>query len=390
MNKNIKILFISDGPLSNPIIGSQGLPLLEFLAFNGYKCHLLTFEDSEIHYSQDLESKYHKSIKFIKVFIKKNILPDWLNIIIKGLIVVFNLIQSDDIRILHARSFTPALISLMVKKLFRGRIHFIYDNRGLFIEEQIYIGKWRKNGIKVKFARLLEFLILKNSAKIIVVSEAFRKYLSYNYRKQFDYKISVIRNRTKIKCLKYNRSQIDNKIIGVFSGSVAKWQNISELENLIKIVSEHFGGIAFKIFTYNDSFQTEANRISLNTSNVEIYHLNPEEVNEMMQTGDFGILLRDKIPINFVASPLKFSEYLASGLPVLLSEGIGDTEYIIDKYKVGVIIRGNNYIEAMNEVLKLLESSDIKERCLLTAEKEFSIIDSFTEYFSIYKELNIE
>jgi hypothetical protein len=40
--------------------------------------------------------------------------------------------------------------------------------------------------------------------------------------------------------------------------------------------------------------------------------------------GDVGLLLRERHPMNEVAAPGKFAEYALSGLPIVMTEGIGD------------------------------------------------------------------
>jgi hypothetical protein len=40
--------------------------------------------------------------------------------------------------------------------------------------------------------------------------------------------------------------------------------------------------------------------------------------------GDVGLLLRERHPMNEVAAPGKFAEYVLSGLPIVMTEGIGD------------------------------------------------------------------
>ena len=115
--------------------------------------------------------------------------------------------------------------------------------------------------------------------------------------------------------------------------------------------------------------------------------LEQEEVFEELIKCNFGIIFRGNNLISSVSSPLKFGEYLAAGLPVLINEGIGDTEEIILKYKIGVIIRGKNYYEALNEMIDLLKDKKIYSRCRETAVREFNIKDTFISYQIIYKGL---
>jgi glycosyltransferase involved in cell wall biosynthesis len=58
---------------------------------------------------------------------------------------------------------------------------------------------------------------------------------------------------------------------------------------------------------------------------------------------DYGILIRPNSITNSVASPVKFAEYLASGLQVLISDGIGDFSEFVVREKIGYLI--NNVVD---------------------------------------------
>ena len=49
-------------------------------------------------------------------------------------------------------------------------------------------------------------------------------------------------------------------------------------------------------------------------------------------------MLRNDDEVNQVASPLKLGEYLASGLPVVTSPGIGEFSELVSRNRLGVLI----------------------------------------------------
>lgn len=63
-----------------------------------------------------------------------------------------------------------------------------------------------------------------------------------------------------------------------------------------------------------------------------------DEVPLYLQEAHAGLLLRREDPVNQVASPTKFGEYLAAGLPVLLTEGIGDFSALVEDEGLGMIV----------------------------------------------------
>ena len=61
-------------------------------------------------------------------------------------------------------------------------------------------------------------------------------------------------------------------------------------------------------------------------------YVNNNEVFKYLNAADFGILFRENTIMNNVASPTKFAEYMLCGLPVIISEGVGDySSYVIEK-----------------------------------------------------------
>ena len=63
------------------------------------------------------------------------------------------------------------------------------------------------------------------------------------------------------------------------------------------------------------------------------------EVFKYLNAADYGILFRENTIMNNVASPTKFAEYMLCGLPVMISEGVGDySDYTTDN-DLGVLIK---------------------------------------------------
>jgi glycosyltransferase involved in cell wall biosynthesis len=66
-----------------------------------------------------------------------------------------------------------------------------------------------------------------------------------------------------------------------------------------------------------------------------------DQVPGYLNAADIGFLLRAPHALNTVASPLKFGEYLASGLSVVSSPGVGDISHIIEERDLGVLINAD-------------------------------------------------
>lgn len=63
-----------------------------------------------------------------------------------------------------------------------------------------------------------------------------------------------------------------------------------------------------------------------------------EEVHEHLLAADFGLMIRQPSATNMVASPIKFAEYLAAGVGVIASRGIGDLDGTLSRSRVGQLV----------------------------------------------------
>jgi glycosyltransferase involved in cell wall biosynthesis len=391
-----KILFINDGSITNPIIHSQGLPLLSSLARNGFSCNFVSFENNTEELNTSIIKKeYLDIIDFFEIkFRYIKLIPNWLLFFYWWIITVVKIIKKKNISILHCRSLYPGVIALFIKLFYKRNIKIIYDNRGVFIDEEILKGHWKVNGAKENLFRKLEKLLLKKCDAQIVVSKHFCDYIveqNITDIPNLEEKTFVITNGTKIyntKTLQMIKRKNNNSFIGVYSGSAAKWQNLSEIKELFKVAINNFDNLFCKIISYNvEAFEKVFDNSEIDINKIEIESLASYEVWNSLALCNFGILLRENNLINNVAAPLKFAEYLSAGLPVLISKGVGDTEEIIKKYNVGVVIEDQFYKESLKDLLKLLEDETVYQRCMDVARNEFNIDNCFIEYENVYIEI---
>ncbi len=393
-------LFISDGSISNPIVQSQGIPLLAYLAEKGNTCVFLSIEKSgdDNNYQKivdEIKIETSPKIIFKKIIQKENpLLPSWFLFIVNGVRGILSLIDKYNIGILHARSFFPSVLGLIIKQIFRRKIKLLYDNRGLFIEEEIRKGHWKSTGIKVRCFRHIEKCILKKTDAVVVVSAKFKEYLLIQHQKSIndlDERIYIITNRTKLFPVSEEQLIVKRnpgRTVITYSGSAAAWQSLKEMKKLFCACIDVFPDSEFHIISYNKSDFIDLFKNTDVLSRIRFIEAKSSEVFYHLVKCDFGILLREHDPINNVASPLKFAEYLAAGLPVLISEGVGDFSRLVIEKNVGVVINNSDYEKALLEMKSLIENSDIYKRCRTLAEEEFDIKISFKQYEDIYNSLN--
>lgn len=170
--------------------------------------------------------------------------------------------------------------------------------------------------------------------------------------------------------IKRKELKLDNKdILIVFSsGGTAAWQN----NNYIK----DFADKGFKI---------------LNLSKKRIEHKNIinkfvqfKEVPAYLNASDIAVIWREKSIVNEVASPVKFSEYVCCGLPVISNDKVKSVKDFITKNKSGEIVDKLESIDSsLIRNLAALNQSKISD----TGRATFGINSIADQYLKLYAEI---
>ena len=94
---------------------------------------------------------------------------------------------------------------------------------------------------------------------------------------------------------------------------------------------------------------------------------------------DAGVSLRGVMPT-------KIAEFLATGRPVIVNQGIGDLDSMLREFNCGVVLNSQTEISsAIMELKYLLGDSDIMNRCRKAAEKYFDMKNATAEYMKAYE-----
>ena len=86
-----------------------------------------------------------------------------------------------------------------------------------------------------------------------------------------------------------------------------------------------------------------------------------------LRAADLGILLRAPDPLNEVACPTKFAEFMMSGLPVLISAGIGDCSRFVAEQNAGAVLDAPDPAAAAAAVARLRAEPDAARRARIGA-----------------------
>ncbi len=105
------------------------------------------------------------------------------------------------------------------------------------------------------------------------------------------------------------------------------------------------------------------------------------DVPSYLRASDVALSIKRQGYSQAFCSPTKIPEYLACGLPVISSTGIGDTDELLTQERVGVVFRDfteQDYLQALRAVEVLRQDDRLAERCREVARRRFDLDSSTT------------
>lgn len=297
----------------------------------------------------------------------------------KSIFKLFESIKLDKNFIIHTRiEFLGALSYNAYLKLNNTKPNLLVDIRGSLIEEvQIY----GEMNYFLKIVKLLNYKskikkLLNNVEAISVVSESLKIYVKNTFKtnkkifviptisgKNFYYDEKVrteLRNKLNI---------LEDETLFVFSsGSTQGWQNDSKIVH--ELTSKGYKILMLTKRKYNNP----------NIINIFVPY---EDVPKYLSASDIGIINRENDIVNNVASPIKFSEYITTGLPVIANNSVDSINQIIKKSNYGSILDLESIDQKTVMNLKSINRKKISEY----GSSIFGIDSVANKYLTIYKGL---
>lgn len=404
-------LYITYDGLFDPLGKSQIAPYLNLIAEDTEKLFILSFEKKN---NRHLLSNYEKENLPENVFVKQLVFSQSFGFIGKiydlGKMYVYGsyICLKYNIAIIHARGHPPAINALILKKtLFFRRLKYIFDFRGLWVDERIDKGSWDidklTHRIQFRIFKALERLLISYSDAIVVLTDAMKHEL---------FSLGFVEKNIEVIpcCCNFNKFRIDSESYS----SIRKDMNIGS----DKILLGYIGSVGpmydfkcmFKFFQENCIFESKLHLLLLTNSNqkaknIALKYLKPDimnkvtfrsvdhsEVPKYLAALDISIFFLKQSYARLGTSPTKFGESLASGVPVICNANIGDLNKHIDEMNCGLIIKNEELFSDFNakkavytKVKSVLEidKSNIRQ----TAKRTYDLSIAKQKYSKIYKSI---
>lgn len=215
------------------------------------------------------------------------------------------------------------------KYYWKGYKNFILWQQGATADES-----FMRNHSKLRYwiLNMIDTFAMKKAKFILFVSEYMRMHYEKLSGESFSDKSYMMPCFNEEYDESVYRFKDYSKKIFTYVGSLDLWQCFEQTATLYKQIEERVSNTFFKVLTFNVD---EAKRI-LKEKGVRNYSVScvpKDQVKQELLDATYGFILREDNMVNRVATPTKFSSYLAAGVIPIFSNCLRDFNQASNGYK---------------------------------------------------------
>jgi glycosyltransferase involved in cell wall biosynthesis len=407
---NRRVLYISYNGMLDPLGQSQVIPYLKELSRAGVEFTLLSFERAEAYTPEGLgrcaalrrelaESRiewhwlrYHKTPSVPATFYDV-----WA-----GLRYAGRLVRSKQIEMVHARSQIPGAIALRLKRRFG--VKMIFDVRGLMAEEYVDAGHWRKGSLPYRITKAEEGRGLAAADGVVTLTEKIWPLINqWNSLQNRDVAHEVVPCCADLELFSFSQEQrerrraelrVQDRFVVVYSGSIDGWYLTEAMADFFVTMRKSTANahLLWLTPTRHERLLHLMEARGLGATDYTVLASTPRDMPSYLSAADAGLAFIKPCFSKLASSPTKYAEYLGCGLPLIINQGVGDSDLLVTREKAGALVRDFNeaeYAKAAAVVADLAaDAEQTRRQTRAVAERLFDVRRTGAEaYVRLYRKV---
>lgn len=354
---NRRVLYISYNGMLDPLGQSQVIPYLKELSRTGFQFTLLSFERPHTFTREGVETctalrhelaaseidwhwlRYHKTPS-----LAATCYDVWA-----GIRYGSRLVRRKQIEMVHARSHVPAAIALRLKRRFG--VKMIFDVRGLMAEEYADAGHWRKDSIRYRITKAEESRALAAADGVVTLTERIWPLINQwdslrNHNLAHEVvpccaDLELFRFRNEDRSRRRGELALQDRFVVVYSGSIDGWYLTESMADFFVTMRKQRPDAYFLWLTpaRHERVHDLMKARGVAQSAYTVLAITPRDMPSYLSAADAGLAFIKPCFSKLASSPTKYAEYLGCGLPLIINEGVGDSDALIAREGVGALVR---------------------------------------------------
>jgi glycosyltransferase involved in cell wall biosynthesis len=373
-------LYVCYWSLRDPLCQSQTLPVLTGLAAEGRRFGLLTFEQPPWARSPAEDRAMEVELKKVGIcwrHLRYHKRPRGLATaldVLNGTRVAVGVGFRGGARLFHGRGTVPAAIAYLAARL-TGRL-FFNDADGPLAQEYVDAGIWPAGSLLHRLTARAEARFLSAADAVAVLSEPRRREVASRCRHPpvvlpcaVDTRLFRPDPRGRLE----RRAELGlTGTVLVYAGKAGGWYATAEMFAFAEEARRALDPLTLLVLSTDPPQKFPSAR------GLPVVHRRArrEEMPAYLSAADAALSFIRPLPSKAACSPVKNAEYLACGLPIVTTAGIGDHSALLETTRTGVVVSDlgpEGYRSAAVALRSLLEDPALAERCRATAERNLSL-----------------
>jgi glycosyltransferase involved in cell wall biosynthesis len=389
-----RVLYISYNGMLDPLGQSQVIPYLKELSKAGVRFTLLSFERERAYtpegvaQSRELQTELarHEIDWHWLRYHKRPSLPATMFDVAQGIRLGRRLVKQNRIELVHARSHVPARMALALKRRFG--LKFIFDVRGLLADEYVDAGHWQKDSIYYSITKASERKALAAADGVVTLTEAIWPFIAKSDGLRGRQVVhEVVPCCADLNLFTFNPHErqrlrkemgVEDRFVVVYSGSIDGWYLTEEMADFFVTLRQHEPRAHLLWLTNGRHARIRElmQARGMTTRDYTVHTAPTRDVPSYLSASDVGLAFIKPCFSKLASSPTKYAEYLGCGLPLVINAGVGDSDLLITRERVGTLVLNFNeegYTSAWTAAQELVKDREQTRR--LTREVAERLFD---------------
>jgi glycosyltransferase involved in cell wall biosynthesis len=307
------------------------------------------------------------------------------------------LVRRHGLDAVHARNHVPAATALIVRRLTGCRL--IFDLRGLMAEEYVDAGRWKHGGAPYRITRRIQRAAIDHCAAMVMLTGRVRQHLFGTAPPSWAHVIPCCADLELVAAQRGEREAaraelgVGDREVLVYVGKFGGWYMEPEMARFFAVARRERPRLFFLIVTQGERADViaELERHGIPPSDYEVTRAEPAQLGRYLAAADYGISFIRPSFSKISSSPTKVGEYLAAGLPIVSTSGIGDVDALLGEYAVGVLAKDFSRAglrAAAQDLEELAADPGTAERCRRAAAERLSLSKvGVPRYDALYRQV---